>query len=198
VVRAAGKRQSQKAATREQILEAARRVCLLQGLFPPTDEIAREASVAHGTIFVHFPTREELQLRVLERLAGEMGGRLHELAASKRSIEELLHAHIAVLEEYKPFYKRLLEGLAALPEGARMLLLALQSVLSAHLGAVIEEGQRAGRIKSLPLPLLFNAWIGLVHHYLLNAALFAPGESVLKCRKKELIEGYLALITSEK
>jgi hypothetical protein len=59
---------------------------------------------------------------------------------------------------------------------------------------VLEHDINAGKIKNIPFHMLFNTWIGLVHYYLLNCDLFAPGTSVLKKKKKALIECYMALI----
>jgi hypothetical protein len=46
----------------------------------------------------------------------------------------------------------------------------------------------------MPLHLLFNTWIGLVNHYLVNRELFAPGASVIERRGAELLDHFMNLI----
>jgi hypothetical protein len=46
----------------------------------------------------------------------------------------------------------------------------------------------------MPMHLLFNTWIGLVHHYMVNRDLFAPEGSVIARRGKELLDHYMGLL----
>jgi AcrR family transcriptional regulator len=155
--------------------------------------IAQKAGLAHGSIFVHFPTRENLQLAVLERFAQEFGGKLHKLSVSNCGITELLYAHIGILEKHEPFYKKAISEISSLPDETKTLLVSVQSIMSHHFGAVIKREQKT--IKDIPLHMLFNTWIGLVHYYLQNSELFAPGASVLKRCKNELVASFVSLIS---
>ena len=187
-------RQEQKLQTRRKILDTAFRLYALGGFSVPTSQIAREAGVSHGAIFVHFPTREAMQFEVLECFTRELGNKLHDLSKNGAHIRELLYAHIGILEEYESFYKKLISEISALPEGTRTMILTLQSITSFHFDAVIEREKQRKRIKDIPLHMLFNTWMGLLHYYLQNSELFAPGESVLKQRKDELVHAFLSLI----
>lgn len=189
------KRQEQKAITRQRISDTAFRLYTTGGFSTPTSIIAQEAGMSHGTVFVHFPTKERLQLHVLERFAKEAGDKLHQLSTAGNTIYELLNAHIDVLKEYEPFYKKLIAELSFLPDETKTILFSLQSATSLHFSAAIARGQQAGIIKNIPLHVLFNTWIGLLHYYLENSDLFAPGASVLDCRREELVNGFIALIS---
>lgn len=192
---AQSQRQLQKAATKEKILQTAMSLYLGNGIATTTDAVAREAGLSHGTIFVHFPTREDLFLQVLTRFAQEMGDKLHALSALDRDLAELLTAHLEVLEEYEGFYTELIAEMATLPVDARNIVISLQSIVSRHFNTAIERGQQEGSIKTIPLHMLFNTWLGVVHYYLLNAALFAPEGAVLKRYKNDLVNNFLLLIS---
>lgn len=191
-----GKRQLQKEATKANILETAMRLYAKTGFSTPTNIIAQEAGVSHGAIFAHFTTREELQRSVLDRFSREAGEKLHNISVSEGSLSELLHAHISVLEQYEPFYKELISELPSLPAETKNIVIALQSILSRHFSVVMECGKRSGTVKDIPLHMLFNMWLGLLHYYLQNSELFAPGGPVLKQYKTELVNSYLALIST--
>ncbi len=190
-----GKRTLQKENTKKNIIKTAMCLYASKGFSTPTNIIAKEAGVSHGAIFVHFPTRDDLQLSVLEQFAHEIGDELHNLAAADGSIFDLLYAHIQVLEGYEPFYKGLIKEMPFLPDDAKNMVIALQSILSRHFNVAIERGKREGVIKEIPLHIIFNTWIGLVHYYLQNSDLFAPGESVLKRCKNELVNSFMVLIS---
>jgi AcrR family transcriptional regulator len=61
---------------REKVLQAARKVMARKGLDAQMEEIARRAGVGVGTVYRHFPTKDEL----VEALAGARFERLAELA----------------------------------------------------------------------------------------------------------------------
>lgn len=190
------KRQIQKEKTRIKIMDTAFRLYSAEGFSIPTNQIAKQAGISHGTIFVHFPTSEELQLDVLKRFAQEAGTKLHQISCAGGSIGDLLYAHIHVLETYEAFYKKLIAEISYLPDESRMLLYSLQSIMSQHFTIIMEREQFSGTIKKIPVYMLFNIWIGLLHYYLENSDMFAPNESVLTRCQEELITSYLALISN--
>ena len=190
----AEKRSLQKAQTRKRIIAAAKKIYSEYGFLAPTADIASEARVSHGSIFVHFPTVEDLLTSLLELFSRDIGAELHSLSDSASDISKLLEKHINVLIKHEHFYKRLIRESAYLPEEAKNTFIAIQSTVSIHFLEALEPEMAAGKIKNIPFHLLFNTWIGLVHYYLLNSELFAPGTSVLKRHKNTLIKCYLALI----
>ena len=69
---------------RDKVLRAARRVMARKGLDAQMDEIARAAGVGVGTVYRHFPTKDEL----VRGLAADRFGRLAELANEALAKEE--------------------------------------------------------------------------------------------------------------
>lgn len=190
----AGKRQLQKAQTREKIIAAAMKVYSEQGFSAPTTAIANEAQVSHGSIFVHFPTVESLLVCLLEIFAQDITAELHSLSESDNNIEQLLDMHVNALIKYEDFYKRLIKEAVYLPEEARNTFIAIQSTVSIHFLHALEHEMNVGKIKNIPFHMMFNTWLGLIHYYLLNGDLFAPHDSVLIRYKNTLIECFMALI----
>ena len=188
-----GKRQIQKVQTREKIITTAMKVYSEQGFSAPTNVIAHEAGLSHGSIFVHFPSVENLLVCLLEVFANEIKAELNFLSESD-DITKLLNMHINILIRYENFYKRLTTEAVYLPEEAKNTFIAIQSTVSIHFMQILEQDKNAGRIKNVPFHMLFNTWLGLVHYYLLNGDLFAPKESVLKRHKNTMIKCFTALI----
>jgi AcrR family transcriptional regulator len=192
----AGRRETQKAATRERILDAAVLAFAAGGIADtPTAEIAARAGVSHGLIFAHFPTRDALVGAAIERIGNLIAARLHELAEQQASFRDILRAHVQGLLECETFYGRLVVEGPRLPPDARRTAIGVQSAISFHLEEAARREMAAGRLKRVAYPLLFNTWLGLLHHYLANSDLFAPGGSVLARRGPELINHFMALVS---
>lgn len=190
-----GKRQLQKIATREHIIETAMSVYIAQGFSVPTHTIAQKAGVAHGTIFVHFPTREALLFQALARFADDIGNKLHGLSASNHDIETLLKAHLEIIGENEAFYKHLLQELPNLSLEARHLFVSLNSIASHHFSIALQSGIENGILKQLSTHMTYNTWLGLIHYYLQNSEFFSPnGESVIARYKDDLLNSYIDLI----
>jgi AcrR family transcriptional regulator len=190
-------RAAQKRATREALIAAAMRVYEMDGIAAArTADVAAAAGVSHGTVFVHFPTREALFAAALEEFGSMLTRRIHELATSGASVREVLSAHLQGIGEHEGFYSRLTIEAPLLPDDARRGLFSVQSAISFHLAQAAEREQAAGTIKPMPVHLLFNTWIGLVHYYLANRDMFAPDGSVVERCGPELLEHFMSLIAS--
>jgi len=190
------KRLEQKAKTRKFIIEVALNQFAKDGLTTTrTSDIANSANLSHGTIFAHFSTREDLLESVIEDFGMRVTKILHELVKDSSGIKELLEAHLKGIHKYELFYSRLISEASVLPENARNTLIGIQSVISFHLIQIAERDMKAFKIMKVPLDLMFNTWIGLIHYYLMNRDVFAPGESVISRYGQQLINHYINLIS---
>jgi AcrR family transcriptional regulator len=190
------KRDVQKRETRGRLLDAAMRVFSRGGILASsTAEISREAGLSHGSLFAHFGSKEELVATVIEGFGEALAGRLRETGASGSGTRAVLAAHLEALAEREGFYARLVAEAPLLPRRPRVSLAMIQSSVSSHLSPAVEADTRAGRLRALPFRFLFDAWIGLVHYYLANGELFAPGAPVLERRGGELLDHFMSLIS---
>lgn len=192
---AESQRQIQKNQTRKHLIETAINQFAKYGLTTTrTADIAKAAGVSHGTLFLHFPEREVLMSASIEECGFRIAQRLHELVSENGSVKDVLEAHLKGLMEFEPFYTRLVIEGRLLPEKARNTLIMIQSAISFHLSQAAEREGAAGTIRVLPVSMLFNTWMGLVHYYLANGDLFAPGEPVLPRYSEDLLEHFMTLI----
>lgn len=188
-------RADKKEQTRTLLLETALDLMAERGITATrTIDVAERAGVAHGTVFLHFPTRDDLVDAVVGEHADQIAGRLHELADGEATVRDVLAAHLAGLAEHEAFHARLVMEGPLLPPYARATLLGIHSAISAHLAQAAGFEMATGAIKNMPIPLLFNTWLGLIHHYLTNRDLFAPGESVVERWGPTLLDHYVRLL----
>jgi AcrR family transcriptional regulator len=194
-IRRTGKRAEQKRETRRRILDAALRVFARDGILAATTAaVAAEAGVSHGSVFAHFGSQEGLVAATILDFGDAVADRIHKALGSGAKTREVLGAHLAAIREREDFYARLVAEAPLLPPAARTSLVLIQSAISFHLAPAVEADQAAGRIKRSSLPLLFNTWLGLIHHYLANRELFAPGASLIEARGPELLAHFMSLI----
>ena len=182
-------RQQQKEQTRRRLVETTYQVICRKGIIGTrVSDIAHVAGVSHGAVFVHFESLEVLIAGVIEEYGWRMALRTHELAASSTGLEELLRAQLEGIEEQEAFYTRLVTENRLLPQAARDVWTGLQSAMSFHFCRVAE------RIwPHADMALMFNTWIGLVHHYLMNGDMFAPEGGVMKRYANTLIDFYIRM-----
>lgn len=190
------KRQAQKEYTKKHILNVALELYAKTGISTTaTSDIAVEAKVSHGTIFAHFPTKESLIDVVIEEFGEIVCNRLHEVVDHNCGMKELLEAHLQVLGEYEGLYSRLVSEAPILHASARNTLIGVQSAISFHLSQIAEKEMNENKLLRMPVHLMFNTWIGLIHYYLINKELFAPDESVIFRYGNELIEHYMKMVS---
>jgi AcrR family transcriptional regulator len=187
-------RAEQRARTRERVLSVASRVVAKQGFVNArTADVARGAKLSHGAVFVHFPSRDELMLEVARRVGTRITDKLHTQTTDHGSLSGALGTHLRCIREDEVLYRRLLLEALVLPGALRDVWTGLQSAISFHIGKAADAEVRRGTIRQVPQHLLFNTWVGLVHHYLANAELFAPSGSVIEKHGSTLLAHFLEL-----
>lgn len=193
-----GKRQQQKLKTRETLLRTAAQLFAEQGfLEPSTIDIARDAGIAHGTLFVHFPTRDNLVAEVIASTLGDMAVRLHAGQKSSTSFEALIDHLLEEFAGQEKIYGHVLRQIDQLPSIARSTLLSIQTALSMQLFDAYNEQKSDLKLKSIRQDQLFIVWSGIVNHYILHRSLLAEGECVLRERKDEIKELFLTLLNQK-
>lgn len=188
------KRALQKKQTRAKIKGAAYQIYSERGFGVTTAELAQFTGVSHGTIFVHFPTLDKLLEEIIRDFGNTLITEMHDLSEQKGMIKELLAAYVNILSNHEAFYIQLICQRSLLPESAQLTVANIQSTAAFHFNRVLERETEKNTVKDLPVHMLFNTWLGLLHYYLCNKDFFAPSEPLLRRYGTQLIETYLTLI----
>ena len=180
-------RSEQLAATRRELVQAGLRVVAEHGFAgASTAAIAQACGKAHGTVFVHFKTRDALVAELVEEVGRAMSQRLADIPAETTGVAAVLDAHLAALAEHEVLYARLLREATSLPAAARARVFALQSGIAWRLRHAHARDLKRRKVRAMDPVALGNTWIALTNHYLMNRDLFAPGASVVAARGAEL------------
>jgi AcrR family transcriptional regulator len=93
-----------------EILQAAYRVFAERGFEQATmDDIAREAGVAKGTLYLYYPSKQDIYSAALHRSVVELAAKTAEAMAGAAGVEEKIKAFIATklhyFEEHRDFFR---------------------------------------------------------------------------------------------
>jgi AcrR family transcriptional regulator len=192
-------RQEQKEMTRIGLIETATRLFAKNGIAnTATADVAKAQKVSHGTVFVHFPKREDLVLAVIDefgsKLSQEFGNGLNE---KEGDLESLLAFHLQVLAEYEDFYHRLISEMSQFPPKVKSMVFMLNAAVSWRLYESAKPLMEKRELKALTRAQLFNTWIALVQYHVLNRDLLTDNLPILKTKKRDLIDQFLHLITQK-
>lgn len=188
-------RAEQKEITRQRLIEAATELFAEKGIMATTTaDIAKEIKMSHGSVFLHFPTRDDLVNAVIDEFGKRLSIEFREAFNNNRGLSQVLKAHLQVLQEFEDFYARLVIESPLLSLKVRGTLFTLQSGISHEIFTAAIREIKQGQIRNIKRHLLFNTWISLIHYYLANKDLFAPNKSVIAEKGNELLRHYLSLI----
>jgi AcrR family transcriptional regulator len=191
----AATRREQKEVTRGRLVNAAMTLFARKGIVNTTTaDVAKSVRMSHGVIFLHFPKRDDLVVAVIDEFGARLSAEFRRAFEQDLGLRSVLKAHLRVLQEFEPFYARLVIEAPMLPPKVRSTLMLLHAAVSYELFVALERERKAGRARKIERPLLFNTWIGLVHHYVVNRDVFATGNSVIAEQGETLVNHFMSLI----
>jgi AcrR family transcriptional regulator len=191
----AATRREQKVMTRDRLVNAGMTLFARKGVVNTTTaDIARSVRMSHGVVFLHFPTRDDLVIAVIDEFGRRLAAEFRRAFEQDLGLRAVLQAHLRVLAELEPFYARLVTEAPMLPPKVRSTLMMLHAAVSREMFMALERERNAGCARKIDRPLLFNSWIGLVHHYLVNRDVFATGDSVIAEHGETLVNHFMMLV----
>jgi AcrR family transcriptional regulator len=135
------------ARNRARVLEVAYQTFAAEGLSVPIDEIARRASVGAGTVYRHFPTKEDLFRAVVEdRIRGIVDeGRA--LLVSEEPAEALFKFLRSMVLKWGATDRGLSEALAGVGIDVKTVLPEAEDDFLGMLGDLLRAAQKAGAVR---------------------------------------------------
>jgi AcrR family transcriptional regulator len=148
----ANPRDQQAAATRRQLLDAAREAFETRGYRATTvGAITAGASTAHGTFYLYFHNKEDAFCQVVEAVIVEemaVGTAVPVDHDHRAAVEQGIRNFLSVYRRHGGLWRALLEGMLQSPR-VRDLWLDLRRRWVVRLSAALEAGQRAGTARPL-------------------------------------------------
>ena len=159
----ARKRRTDALRNRERILEVAKAAFTRRGANASLEEIAKQAGVGTGTLYRHFPTRDELIEGVyrneVEKLAAA-AGRFAETMSPIEAVRAwmlLLVDYIAAKHIIAPALNTIAGGASRLHEGSR-------DLIQGALDGLVKRAKKSGDLRrDLDASDLLRALIGVSH-----------------------------------
>jgi AcrR family transcriptional regulator len=188
-------RKEQKEKTRAGLVEQAESLFALNGISSTTTaDIAKSLKVSHGTLFVHFPTRDDLVKAVVDEFGERLSVALGQRFTHDLKLKDLLKAHITVLADFEDFYMRLISESQNLPPHIRSIVYSMKASLSYRFYRAAKVEMDKGFIKKMTQVHFFNTWMGLVHYYIMNRDLFSDKTPILNEVGDDLLRHFFNLI----
>lgn len=192
------KRQLQKQQTRNKIAATARDLFTQQGfLNTTTAQIASASGIAHGTLFLHFPTKDDLILEIMDSALETIQDALQPIMAQSGSLDELLLRYLDLIEQNEALFATKAREMALYSAELRRKLLFRDAIILEHFHTLFQQGIDQGVYRSLSIQTALSFFFGSLHYHLSLRQLFAGQSSVIAKIKKPLIETFIAMITTQ-
>lgn len=153
------------------ILQMAEAVLMEKGYYETSiDEIASRVGIAKGTVYLHFPSKEDLVVAILKRDIQHLLEKIDEAACAEATIHDKVEAILRCVYG-KLFIKQmqLLYGVYNSTEAKRHwkehgeTLGELWGQLAAKMSSLLEQGKAAGEFDaSIPTSIMLSAFFSLL------------------------------------
>jgi len=148
---------------RERILEVAKEAFTQQGANASLDEIAKQAGVGAGTLYRHFPTRDELIEGVYRNEVEKLAAAAPRFAETMSPLEAL-RAWMLLLVDYIAAKHIIASALNSVVGGPSRLYEGSRTTIHGAIDQLVKRAKKSGELqKDLDASDLLRALIGVSH-----------------------------------
>lgn len=193
-----GKRAKAKQLTRQKILDSAKRAFIEHGFMAlSTADVARDAGVAHGTVFFHFESKEALLTEMLQRELLTITDMLYRRLYGSDDVEEMLVTYLDSLQDQELFFSTLARETPFYSPELRRAVLGYEAASRSYFCSALKREIDAGRCKDVNITTAIGILFGALNYYLSMRDSFSDGNSVIADKKQTIIETFMALIRKD-
>ncbi len=190
-------RKEEKKRTRRRILQCALEAFRTAGYTGTnTLSIAACAGVAHGTVFLHFGTKEQLLFEIIEERLLKVSNQLRSSVKTAGTLEALLRIHLDFINDNLDFESMLARELPVMPDNLRRRIFTIQGGIIDDFYRVLETGIESGNFRKTDPAVALNFWFGTLNYYLANQELFAKPEAIIRAKGEAMINFFIQSLRS--
>ena len=164
---------TKKKSTRERILDAALNIFSNKGYYgTPVDEIVEEAHTSKGSMYFHFPNKEQLFLALVDQFANVLErnviSAIEEAPKGMERVQIALEAVLNTFAKYRRPAKILLVqavGLGTVFEKKRM---EVTDRFAELIQTYLDEAIEVGDIASVDTEVISHAWMGAIYNVVIQ------------------------------
>lgn len=190
------KRAQSKEKTRLRLREAAKKEFLQNGfLQSKTEDIAKSAGVAHGTLFLHFENKENLILEIYDTELKKVTAELYQQLDQVSNMANLLDIYLDWLEENETLCAIIAKELPYYPGKLRRKIMPRDAAIRSYFYATIEKGIETGRFEDVDITMAITFLFGTVNFLLSLKPAFTNQDSVIQAKREEIKRTFLTFIS---
>ncbi|MFO7895963.1 MAG: TetR/AcrR family transcriptional regulator [Candidatus Cloacimonadales bacterium] len=187
------KRELHKQQTRNLLLQTARECFVRDGfLQTPVSKISAQAQVAHGTLFAHFQSKDNLILQVIDLEMSEISAAIEELLIEAEEVGEILQQYLNLLAQKEAFFTVLAKETPFYSLDLRRKLIFRDSVIRSYFFQKISEQNNS--LSAAEISSALNWLFGTLNYYLANQEIFVQSGSVIEKFRGTIIHTFKKLI----
>ena len=192
-------RELQREHTRERLLVEAEAEFVRHGFWDAsTARIAKAAGVAHGTVFLHFKTKDELLSEIVLRHAQAAMNELHARAADARDLAGLCDVHLELIAGREDFEAALAKDSPTLPDALKRRVALARTGIAHHFYERLKQGSAEGRYSDVEPSIAWSFWFGTLQYHLAHRELFAPKGGLIRARGDQFKKFFLEAISNKR
>ena len=192
------KRKEQKEKTKENILNIAKKKFIKNGfLKTTTEEIAKAANVAHGTLFLHFKNKETLILEIFDNLLNIITNELHSLLINLVSLEDILSKYLDFVKKEEYFFSILAKEFPFYTDKLQRQIIFRESAIKNYFYIAIDKGIKKNIFKKVDITTALIFLFSTINYYLANKNIFIRNTSIIYEKKNQIIKIFLKFLSKE-
>ncbi len=193
------KRQAQKQLTREKIIAAAKEIFVKKGITrTATAQIAEAAGVAHGTLFLHFPSKDSLVIELLDAELAKFSSNIKELIVETSDIITILEQYLDLIQAEEGFFSSLARELPNYNPDLRRKILFRESLIREHFYRVIKKGIEQNIYVDIEIASALTFLFGTINYYLSFKTSFVQDGSVIEKFHDQIIDIFMKILEKPK
>lgn len=164
--------ESRKSATRRRILDAALEVFAERGYHDAiVDDIVRASQTSKGAFYFHFPSKEDIYLKLIDELTAQLARRVEAAIEREHGAESKVDAALATVFDafasHRQLARLLLVDVVGLGRAFDRKLLDARGRMAAVIQRYLDLAVAEGAIPPLDAEIAAHAWLGAINEVVL-------------------------------
>ena len=161
-----------------------------------TLDIAKEANIAHGTVFAHFPNKEMLISNIIETELKSIARNLKEMIDNQSDgIGILLGNYMNLLAQNEDFFVVIAKEFPFLNPNLQKSIISTESIIKNIIYQHIETGIKNGIYKQIDITMSLSFLFGTINYYLSRKEYFiTKNDKIIMEKKQQIIDIFFEII----